>query len=272
MNLSWSEISSYLNCPQQFHWTKTKPMAKPYFSRSAVLGIAIQNMIEYFYKYELYKKGPKCQSVLKMFLQDVVDWHLARNPLQEKPDIEEFKAKVWDGTQKYLKLIVKHKLVGEYAASEVKPMIKLTRDQTISGSLDILVKRQGRVIIADGKSTLIGREVVDIRQLKFYALIYFQKYDKVPDELLYLLFMMDDSFEVTATEDELAEMRVLVSDVFAKIADREFPATPKMKHCQLCAFKQICTPFQHFKEAERQKGLTPEELAAERDIAPNLVD
>lgn len=272
-----TQLFNYEKCPRKFLWYsgwedidlgqgpgKPKPKPEDKSRHHAVMGIAIQGVLEDFYNKELWKgQHENLEKMLVDMVRQRFSEELQRNYVDWKqaPSWEELLTICEDGVKNYMKTMKAHKLLGPYAKSEVKLKGKLG-DIKIAGKVDFLIQRSDTgVTILDGKNSKIKMKYVDPDQLRYYGLVFTRQYGQMPDRLGFVWYRYPYDAEEGEEGVDWIEFtrRDLVSLGERAVAARqgmlrgEFEARPKAKHCRWCDYESVCPERQANLEANRAK-------------------
>lgn len=130
-----------------------------------------------------------------------------------------------------------------------------TKDDKISGKIDLITTTASGVVISDYKTGKIvdenngnPKEKYQL-QLKLYAALYFENYNSWPDKLL-LVGIDRTSLEVKFSEDEciklLEQAKNLLNDTNECIESNSVPsnfANPSPEACKYCLFRPGCQKY-----------------------------
>jgi CRISPR/Cas system-associated exonuclease Cas4 (RecB family) len=129
--------------------------------------------------------------------------------------------------------------------SEISIEVQIKGGHVIDGRLDFLhhlpPPDYDKIILFDGKGTnKIGKNI-DEDQLKFYTLLCFFQFKKIPDEIGFFYFQLNTYTPVLMTKDILNEFRAKVSlDIKTMTSDIDYAATPSAKACKFCPYAAGC--------------------------------
>lgn len=307
--LYWSSLDRFENCGQNFLWSrgwgtidvgggpgqkKPKPIQKS--EHHAVMGTAIQAVIEKFYNEGLWKILAPMElrdRLLEMGKEEFrlecsrrfIDWRLCE-PREEQEKL------VLDGILGYMKTMKAHKLLGPYARCEVDMVGYVNKYTPIGGRADLTIRRDTEprlgVTILDGKN---GKRYKDGKggwmtytnpdQLRWYALCFYLMYRKLPDYLGFLYYRFPygapvidpDGVDTGKTEEGVEWVTFTLEDLKGlaqravdarKAMDKEkFQATPSSKTCRFCDYETVCPDRGTQKEQNRRgpnKNSTPDEM------------
>jgi len=291
--LYWSSLDRYEKCPQSFLWNRGwgtvdcggglgKKKPKPYkrSEHHAVMGTAIQEVIERFYNDELWKlltpnqlrdrlKELSVESFKLECARRYIDWRLTGD-LNEKT----MQKLVTDGVMGYMRTLKENLFLGPYARAEVDLVAYIDQYNPIGGRADLIFRRDdtGTTIIdgknsgryKDGKGGLMT--YTDPDQLRWYALCYYLAYHSKVDRLGFCYYrfpfgdpVLDvdgkDTGEiepgvdwVTYTEDDMKGLAERAVAARKGMDLEQFAATPTYKTCRFCDYETVCKERQASKK------------------------
>jgi hypothetical protein len=237
---------------------------EPDSKHNAVVGSVVQRVYEDFYNNELWRSGKDTSKKLmelvpKYFYEfldeeyvDFDDIKCRYNPLELLETCKEIVPKVLEG-------IKREKLIGPYAKSEIVLKVQLQSSYFLYGIADFIIrKKDGTVMLLDGKSSKHREKYVDEDQLLFYALAFQLKHNRLPDKLGFYYYRFADDPEqafdwIEPDPKRIAALRQDLVETFTKIQKKRFGATPKSSHCQWCPWEVMCPERQKEKATRREK-------------------
>jgi DNA helicase-2/ATP-dependent DNA helicase PcrA len=120
-------------------------------------------------------------------------------------------------------------------------------DQTkVVGRYDLVVARDGRVLILDFKTSAVDDEkrarerARESLQLDLYALAHLKTTGRLPDWVELRFLESGLAGGKRPTMEEAARTEDMVREVAAALRRRVFPARPSYMACGQCAFRDIC--------------------------------
>ena len=294
--LYWTSLDSFEHCPQQFLWNKGwglidvgggpgRKKPKPYkkSEHHAVMGTAIQAVIERFYNDQLWEAmAPLLLKERLMQLADdnlklelarrFIDWRLAG---MTREDMEKG---IKDGIMGYMRTMKAHKLLGPYAKAEVDLVAYVDKYNPIGGRADVIFRRDDvGTTILDGKNSKRYKDgkggfmtYTDPDQLRWYALCYYLAYKALPERLAFIYYRypcgnpildMDGNPTggtetgidwVSFTKDDLKGLAQRAVDARKGMEKERFSATPDYKTCKFCDYDSICPERLAQKEQNRR--------------------
>ena len=309
-----TSLFMYEDCPQQFLWSKgwktidlgrgpgrgkERPIKKS--EHHAVLGIAIQAVVEKFYNDEMYKTmaPPDLRDHLLKLGEEALNLELARKYIdwRDAPTRDEMKLLVRNALMGYMRTLKAHKLLGPYSRAEVDLVAYIDKDNPVGGRADLIIRREdtGTTII-DGKNGKRYKDpkdktktkwitYTDPDQLRYYAMVYFLCYHKLPDRLGFVFYrypygdeVMDASGNkvvgavepgvdwVPFTMDDIKGLAQRAVDARAGMEAEKFEARPEPSKCRLCDFETVCKERLAQKEANRRGPKKGDPLADHPDM------
>lgn len=279
--LYWSSFNMYEKCPQKFLWTKgwgnidvgggpgqRKPKPVKKSAHHALMGIVIQAVIERLYNDQLWKDKATYKQLLREVLERKFEFEVRQSYIDwsEAPSRDEMFAVCETGVFGFIPTMVHHKLMGEYARSEVDIVAYLDKTLPIGSRVDFLLHRRNDIMILDGKNSKWKGKYLDQDQLKWYALCYYAYHGKLPTHLGYIYWRFpyghlvegsevpEEGVEwVPYTKDDLKTLAQRARDARQSIDKEVFPATPKPKDCKWCDYETVCPPRQEQRKANAAK-------------------
>ena len=285
MYLSYSGFKSYTSCPRMYwhqYIGKTK-LVIPENAVNSLYGSIVGNLFETFYSAKLWRETGVEQKLLGLvpshFLKVVaketregggrtIRWKPEDSKANyASPDalLDDVRVTIPRG----LSIIRQHRLLGP-TQSEAEVKLDHTVDgHTIGGRADFLIKRIAPyldLVLIDGKGSKWRDKYVDVRQLKWYAMLHRLKHGFMPDKLGFVFWRFEAERAmdwVDFSEAELVELQGAVLSTMQRIEEttaqlatlggsdvpsalREtFPPSPG-ERCRLCAFRLVCPEGQHF--------------------------
>lgn len=298
----------YENCPQSFLWSrgwgaidlgggpgKKKPIPEKKSEHHAVMGTAIQAVLERFYNDQLWRIFSPQQLLDRLLemaeeefklevAQRYIDWGKAI------PRDEMLKL-VKDGIRGYMRTLKAHRLLGPYARAEVDLVGFVDKYTPIGGRADVIIRRDDTgVTILDGKNSKRYKDgkgglmtFTNPDQLRWYALCYYLAYRELPNRLAFVYYrypygapVMDlngfpvlDAMGNPQTEPGITWVPFTMDDVKG-LAQRavdanqgmfkeKFDARPNPKSCKFCGYESVCPERQVQRAANKRtpKGSSP---------------
>lgn len=285
--LYWSSFEMYRKCPQKFLWTKgwgnvdPKPIPVKKSEHHAFMGIVIQAVIERLYNDQLWKDKTTYKQRLQELLEQKFRFHLGQSYIDwnHAPTQEEMFRVCYDGVFGYIPTMVHHKLIGQYARSEVDIVAYLDKKIPIGSRIDFLFHRRGDIMILDGKNSKYKGKYLNQDQLRWYALCYYVYHGKLPTHLGYIYWRFPYGFVpegsdqpeegvewVPVVKDELRALAQEAREVRRAMDEEKFPANPVPSECKWCDYESICPDRQ-----EQRKANAGKRSKKEKDEVPDFV-
>lgn len=284
--LYWSPLEIYMNCPQQYLWRYGwhtidlgmglgKPKAAPLLEsrENSIMGTVIQYAIEKMYNDKMYLDPqdllPKLyaianQHLIKQISRQYVDW-------SKSPSKEEMRLTIEEGIKGYLRTMSRNKLLGEYAQCEVDLNAWVTPEIAVGGKADLIIHRQGKILIFDGKNSQSRGKYTNPDQLRWYGFVHYLMHGTIPDYLAFIYYRypagtLEDGKELTGLDevlfvkDDISRLSDMVLQSRKGMATDQWQATPVPKNCQFCIYETVCDERQTQRQANAAKRTkkTPE--------------
>ncbi len=299
--LYWSSLALYEDCPQKFLWSKgwgiidvgggpgrKKPLPIKKSEHHAILGIAIQWAIERFYNDELWRTlDPETLKKRLLELADeifrielskkYVDWREVGDRMDGREGLERL---IRDAIMGYMRTMKHHRLLGPYAKAEVEYLAYVNKYTPIGGRADMVIRREDTgVTILDGKNSKRYKDpktgkytltYTDPDQLRWYALLFYLTYKKMPDRLGFIYYrypygtpivsenvMEGDGIEegvdwVQFTMDDLKGLAKRAVDAMKGMDREKFAPKPSPQNCKFCDYESVCPERMAQKESNRR--------------------
>lgn len=301
--LYWSSLDMYEGCPQQFLWAKGwgvidvgggpgrgKPKAEKRSEHHAVMGTVIQAVIERFYNDELWKllAPPVLRDRMLELADENFALELARRYIDWRVSIpqEEMRQLIRDGILGYIRTLKAHKFLGPYARAEVELLGYIDKYNPIGGRADVIIRRETEptngVTILDGKNSKRYKDgkggtmtYTDPDQLRWYALLFYLCYRKMPDHLGFVYYrypygmpILDEEGQETGkiesgvdwvpcTKDDIKGLARRAADARKGMNKEHFDARPEPKRCKFCDFESECQARGQQRASNRRAQRSP---------------
>lgn len=280
--LYWSSLEMFEGCPQNFLWSKGwgdidlgrgpgRSKAKPEkdSKHHAVMGIAIQKVVERLYNDELWRQPQGLVDRLADMAEQECQAEIARNFIDwtESPPREDLIRTCRDGVTGYLRTMKANRLLGPYAKAEVELLGRINETVAVGGRADLIIRREDAsgVTILDGKNSSSKGKYTDPDQLRWYALLFYLCYGILPDRLgfVYYRYPHDPNTGesgvdwVDFTKDDIRGLAKRAVEARTEMQAERFPATPTPKTCRFCDYETVCparTAQREANAAKRRKG------------------
>ena len=227
-----------------------------------IFGSVVQKAFENFYNQEMWRKGSQARQLLldsvpgifnNIVKTKVVYW----GDHDDTGGREGLLQKCLDSVNKNIDVIKQQGLIGQYARSEVNIYTFVDDKNQIMGRLDFLIKKDEKVKILDGKGSKSNKGKKEYQdQLYWYALLYFLRYRKLPDELWlwFYLHPEDPLLRVDFNVSNLKELKDNIVTTMKDIYKNKFAATPSSASCHFCLYSGECK----FESNHKNKPLVKE--------------
>jgi CRISPR/Cas system-associated exonuclease Cas4 (RecB family) len=288
--LYWTNLERYEQCPQKFLWYRgwgdidlgngpgrSKP--KPFRSsrHHAVMGIVIANVMERLYNDEWWRDP----ATLKKRLVDETRREWKYQTAKEKNWIDyrtcgSTKAELLqvciDGILGFLRTMKHHRLLGEYARSEVELLGFIDKWNPVGGRADLIVRRKDTGIrILDGKNAKSKGKYTNPDQLRWYAMLFYLQHRVMPNELGFIYYrypyglpILDEDDNETGEKESGIDWVPFTKADLKGLAHRAvearrgmnaeaFDANPVPSVCRWCDYETVCPARQAQLEVNRAK-------------------
>jgi len=272
MYISYSGFKTYLTCPRQYwhqYIGKTKLTVQD--NRVSMLyGSVVGTIFEAFYNDQLWRKPDVVTALLtlvdpmiKRIMAEEVrkggafNWSDPRT-VRQYSNLDALRADVVKAIPNGLAIIKAHRFLGPFAEAEMKLDSPL-EGHTLGGRADFVIERtrpHGDLIILDGKGSEHRGKYVDGMQLRWYAMLYRMRYQRIPDKLGFVFWRWGPNRAVDwvdFTPEGLTDLSKEVLGSIAKIEEGKaslrgeapkgggpFSAVAKEHNCKLCSYVTVC--------------------------------
>jgi hypothetical protein len=285
--LYWSTLRMYEECPQKCLWSRgspgvdlgagpgrRKPVQDLRSEHHLVMGCVIADVMERLYNDELYKDPTRLISRLRELVETFFESEMAKRHIDYGawgcPDRDEMLRVCMDGTLGYIRTMKLNRILGTYAMAEVDLRTQIDKWNPVGGRADLIVTRpDSGTTIYDGKNSKYVGKYTDPDQLRWYALMYFLAYGKLPDRLAFIYFrypagtppdegVPPDSewtglVEVPFTRDDIKGIAQRGKDAGKSMWKGEWDPTPSPSVCKFCDYENVCEARQAQKASNRRK-------------------
>lgn len=267
--LSYSAYSQYKKCPKNYDLqriTKKPPPVKD-SKHNAIVGTVVQQVFEDFYNQEVWRKKAQTSEVLLAKGEEYLWQYMEKEyvnfddprcrfagPTEPLNEILQIIPKVLTG-------IKREKFIGPYAKSEIKLRVRFGLEDFLLGYVDFIIrKKDGTLLLLDGKASKHREKYIDETQLHYYALMFFLRYKKLPDKMGFFYYRFADDPEkamdwIPIDKAKIRDLRKDIEEVLYQIKKKQFTATPSTKSCQWCPYQTVCSERLGQKRANQQKRL-----------------
>jgi len=289
--ISWTAFTTYEHCPQRFLWRygwgdidlghgpgKGIPKPEKRSEHHAVMGSVIQSVLESLYNNELYRDPVSLHQTLLALVENhwakkekksFIDWDRAGMSREDMLQV------CRDGVLGYLKTMKAHRLLGNYARSEVHLVGWVDKYLCLHGYADFIIRRDDTgVTLLDGKNSL--RKNCDPDQLRWYALLFRLSYKEMPTRIGFVYFRYPYGSEapsdsedtiteegvdwVPFTEEDLRGLALRAQEARNGMRKGKFSPKPSPDNCKYCDFLSICEARASQKEINAAKRKSTKRL------------
>lgn len=277
IRISYSSLRQYEKCPRQYNWQRIerRPVLEVESRHHAMLGTVIQATFEDFYNKLLWKLGGGTSDYLKDLAIQHLETFLRENHVNWKDSTCNFtKADIVDELFRIIpatiQTIKREKLLGPYAKSEVPIELYLNKD-IVLGNLDFVIRTtEDKVWIVDGKATKHRETRVDPDQLYFYAMLFYMRYQHMPDRLAFLYYYYADQPDkamdwLEVDPARVHAMRDRTEAAIAAMREDKWQPIPTPSNCQYCNWQLSCEERKAQKEVNSAKRKKTEQAPVVTD-------
>ena len=232
-----SHYLKYVNCPFKYKMNKIfefKGLRTP----STFFGNLVHQSLEFINKEYLNGEKISLEDVEKNYLNDYENLKISQGiKLPEKiveAGLEQVKRYLKDGFEFYKNI--------SYVEKELHI---LKEDYTIEGKLDLVIEKEGELIVVDFKTGDMEKSLENLEdykfQIKFYCCLLQKNTDKkVKGGVIY--FVKDGSkIDVDFNNNEVEDILKKFDEIIKKIQNQKFTErTQNKKKCLNCEFKKYC--------------------------------
>lgn len=168
---------------------------------------------------------------------------------------EEYLKYCQDGFQTAFKTILKERMFGKYAESEVK-LVRYGDGVKITGYIDLLIIRKNdageeEYLIFDFKSSETNVNTND--QLLYYNTLLRVKFGQVKIRTFFFFIREGKTKEVIFPNDDQIRLWKEILHMRDQVILGGFPATPDKSHCFWCGYSNVCKEGQAIIAPEKEK-------------------
>jgi hypothetical protein len=291
----WSSLAEYRSCPQKFLWSrgwpgydlgagdgKKKPKPKLRSAHHSMMGTAIQYAIECMYNQELWRNPASLPQELIRLVE--LSWDMqAANPknwvdYSQAGSREQLLDVCRNGVLGYLKTMRANKILGTVNKAELELLAKTNPHNPVGGKPDLIIDRPDTgVTIFDGKNSQKKGEYTDPDQLRWYAMVYYLVYRKMPDRLAFIYYRypfgtpiydqegrptgaVDSGLDIVEFDSNDVDRLAQWSEDVRKSTDAGlFDPTPSAQNCKWCEYEIVCPARQAQRASSgRSRPVIPE--------------
>jgi hypothetical protein len=274
MYLSYSGFKTFSRCPRAYFYKyiEKPPLVRPYNAVHALYGDTVGRIFELFYRDRIWLHKDVQQRLLAL-VRPTLNFIIERETKKgcvfnwNEPQLKsgnrslaEVEEEVRLTIPRGVKIIKHHRLIGVKADAEVV-LDTFIGKHKIAGRSDIIVQRitYNDLALIDGKGSRWRDKYVDVRQLLWYALLYWLKFGVIPDQLGFL-YWRSDELETsvdwhTVTAQSLKKFEKLILDTINTIEsaqrDEIFLAVCN-DDCHLCEYGVTCPEYRDTQKIKDQ--------------------
>lgn len=275
--LYWSNLETYEACPQKFLWGRgwadmdvgggpgrKRPPPIKESRHHAIMGQVIQKVIEDLYNNEMWRTPAGLADLLLEMVMKELNYALAKEYVDwmKAPPKIEMQEICRSAISGYLRTMKANKFLGPYARAEVELVGAVDPMTAVAGRADLIIRRDDTgVTILDGKNSKTKGKYTDPDQLRWYALLFYLVYGKLPERLGFVYYRYpqdpvtgDSGVDwVDFTQADVEGLAARAVSVRKAMEDRKFEPTPKPPTCQFCVYESVCEARKTQKAANAQK-------------------
>lgn len=211
----------------------------------SIFGSVVGKLFEDFYKEEVFRQPQplgflmaKVPGTVKAVIREevspsaswktggVIKWKgegPGQNPKAMYESEEELAADVRDAVARGFRIIRHYRLLGKGAQAEVQ-LDSFIQGHKIAGRADFILRRvlpYDDELILDGKGSQHRDKYVDKRQLRWYAMLFREKFKRLPDRLGFVFWRYDPPDSVDWVDVKEEEIQALKEEVLGDIRQIE---------------------------------------------------
>jgi superfamily I DNA/RNA helicase/RecB family exonuclease len=232
--LSASTVQTYTTCPLQFKLEREWkiPGEAPAAMQN---GAAMHDVLHAYYDSVRAGRPMDEATVLELFKSNLANARIAddyQHEVYEKQGIAQLR--------EFLSLCGKNP-VPKVIHTEERFEVKIG-EAVVAGRIDRMDQNaRGHVVITDYKTgkAMSQEDADESLQLSIYAMAAKEKWGYEVAELAFYNLAENCAITTARGDLELREARLLIEDVAAKIADKQFEPKPGF-HCRFCAYHNLC--------------------------------
>lgn len=267
-HLSPSSILTYKKCPLCYYYVYIENLKEPK-NIYTIKGNCIHKILQDFYEYQEDDLLKRTDILLNKHLIELTK-EMLDIKLSEK-EIEETKKEIEVQIKNYIKkeiemmetLISTGKAQNkEHAWFSIKPKFRelYIKDDKLkcNGYIDRVSKFGDITIITDyktGKKQLTGLKTDHELQLAIYALLYYNKFNEMPDFGVINYLLYGKEIEMRITPDVLKYARIEIEQTHLKTKSNKIEDYPKTetKLCAWCSFFNYCNGTEESNKRKRME-------------------
>lgn len=247
--------------------TKVEPDNKVHSLYGSVVG----TIFESFYNEKLWRSENIVQTLLdrvESTYDDVVSKETKKGNVfvwndPKMPSKKKILTEVRETIPRGIEIIRRHRLIGPEVSAEFK-LDGFIKGHQVGGRSDFIIRRvapENDLVILDGKGSKYREMYVDVRQLRWYALLYQERFDRLPDRLGFVYWRSEpdnalDWIEFTPKEINNLKESILESigvvEQGVRMLEGLTPDTPEHAaslkvafqarpgECKRCPYSELC--------------------------------
>jgi DNA helicase-2/ATP-dependent DNA helicase PcrA len=235
--LSFYQIDDYLTCPLKYKYVHI--LRVPLLPNHQIIyGAAVHKAVQAYSLAKLNKQ--------KFTEKDLIDV-LLNNWSSEGFISREHEEQRLEKAKKALKRFFKEQKKTKRKIRFVEESFSLSKDNVvIRGRWDRVDEKEGKVYIIDYKTSEVSKHkdanqrAKKSVQLGIYALVWKEKYGKLPHRVELHFIENDLIGSVEKTESDLAKTWDKIKKVEQGIRQADFSAKPNYQACSYCPYNEIC--------------------------------
>lgn len=255
LKLSYHSLKDFSECPKRYHLKNVlrhKPL-EPENKVNAFFGTIAANVFENWVKSGVYKLEdqwiPWLVEEVDRQAEDIVSkefiiWN-------REDEYNEVRQLAVDTIPRCFNTLKEQGFLDGQVFAEVKAKIPYG-DNFLSGRIDFLFQREGRITIIDGKTSKHRDKYLDADQLYMYVLFAREKVgNNYPIDIGYQYVRFGDIDIYDVDEAILKKLQDKISYAFTAIEAGSFAATPSKESCKYCMFRNECVERVAFENNKR---------------------
>jgi DNA helicase-2/ATP-dependent DNA helicase PcrA len=231
-SLSYTDISSFDNCPLQFYFGKILRTPSP-ATPGMMFGSAVHNVLEEAGNAIIAGEEITLDKLVSNFEERWKRIHLS------DPDRKE---RLRQRAPELLRnFMAAHSSLGgkpkeverrfEFEAADIKVTGKIDRIDTTPDGYEIIDYKTGK---------LDERKLKSDFQLPIYSLACKELYDEYPSKVTYLFLTQPEPYSQAQSPEDLEKIKGSLADKIGEIKSSDFTATPDSYKCGNCGYNRIC--------------------------------
>ena len=274
MNISFHAWKAFVECPRKFYkqyvkWDKPTIEVNEYFT---LYGRLVEKFFELYCNIWHFKTPRLSSQAIRQKLvfiyngilnSSTVNWNL--------PYCKDSKQDIFNQACEDICTVMSSENISYFlnTKSEVTIGLILKNDHRLKGRLDFLHNSNigNEVTIFDGKGTnKIGKNISN-DQLYFYSLLYFFRFNKLPDHIGFFYYRFNTLVPVVMDKEILDEFRNRLAIDIKGMLQAEHPPTPCAKSCKYCIyFNEAGCPEGEKSRVSRMRGSKIKDIESNGEV------